>query len=321
MAETGQEIHDLLESAVRHYVDPKAAIITVDSLSLGLGFQAVDLCRHHLLLETAKGMQDLSLITKRATALEQRVTGKLYQQGANVPFIWPDTGRPIAKGRSLVCFQDVDYRTDYGKLDLELLQQREMTVLADIHGGNRGLRHEWSWLPQADLSHITDMLHTRFQPQWKAAKQNEAFHAVFGDYIPVVEAAVKTIRDDLEQVITDETLHTLIHNDLNPGNVLVHDNRDVFFIDWEEARYGSLLLDLPLRCRTVQQLHQYKEAFGAQGMELEGACFADHFTIAARYLGLRYMSWNLGAWMDNAPAKDDLIRYLNMVVGAPLQAG
>ncbi|MFF2017361.1 phosphotransferase [Paenibacillus sp. NPDC058177] len=318
MSEAGHEIQRLLETTVRRYVDSGAAIIKVDSTRLGLGFQAVDLTRHHLLIETAKGTEELSLITKVATALEQRVTAHLYEQGAKVPFIWPDTGAPISEERSLVCFQDVDYRTDYGKLDLERLQQCEISALADIHGKNRGLRHELSWLLFADLSHITDMLHTRFQPQWEASKQNEAFNEEFGPYIPIVEAAARTITDDMVTVIKDETTHTLIHNDLNPGNVLVHDNQEVFFIDWEEARYGSLFLDLPLRCRTMQQVLQYREALGVQGVELADAQFTTLFSIASRYLGLRFMSWNLGAWMDNAPAKADLIRYLHMVANESL---
>ncbi|MGE7094481.1 phosphotransferase [Lysinibacillus sp. NPDC048646] len=48
----------------------------------------------------------------------------------------------------------------------------------------------------------------------------------------------------MEVILNDESSHTFIHNDPNPGNVLVHNNDDIFFIDWHEARYELLFLDI-----------------------------------------------------------------------------
>ncbi len=47
--------------------------------------------------------------------------------------------------------------------------------------------------------------------------------------------------------------------------------------------------------------------------------FYQLYEIASRYLGLRYMSWNLGAWTSNQHAEDDLRKYIDMVVGASLR--
>lgn len=113
----------------------------------------------------------------------------------------------------------------------------------------------------------------------------------------------------------EESTYTLIHNDLNPGNVLVHNNSDVFFIDWEDARYGSLFLDFPLRCTNPEQEEKYRQFLEDQGVVYSDQHFRHLFTIASRYLGLRYMSWNLGAWSTNRQAKEDLKKYLDMVVG------
>lgn len=41
-------------------------------------------------------------------------------------------------------------------------------------------------------------------------------------------------------------------------------------------------------------------------MEFSDNHFNQMYAIASRYLGLRYMSWNLGAWTNNSHAKDDI---------------
>lgn len=99
---------------------------------------------------------------------------------------------------------------------------------------------------------------------------------------------------------------------------MVHNNTDVFFIDWKEARYGSLFLDIPLRFHTSEQIEEYRELLDAKGIEIPDRHFNQLYCIASRYLGLRYMSWNLGAWTSNSHAKEGLKKYLDMVVGTSL---
>jgi hypothetical protein len=84
--------------------------------------------------------------------------------------------------------QDVDYQTDYKKIDISKLQENEPKALAHIHISNYGLRNELSWLPVADHIHIETMLNGRWKPQWQAAKVQEQFIDVFGEYIASVEA-------------------------------------------------------------------------------------------------------------------------------------
>lgn len=192
-----------------------------------------------------------------------------------------------------------------------MLQKRELHALAYIHKTNHGLREELSWLPLANRDHIEKMVYERWKPAWEEAKNNEQFIEIFGKYIPEVEAISNSIVNDIEVVLNDESSHTLIHNDLNPGNVLVHNNSDVFFIDWEEARYGPFFLDIPLRLE-LDKAKEYCEVLASLGLETPFERFEKQYVIASRYLGIRFMTWNLGVWTTNPNAKDGLQKYLNM---------
>ncbi|MEK3833779.1 MULTISPECIES: aminoglycoside phosphotransferase family protein [unclassified Paenibacillus] len=304
----------LVQRTVSEFIDPKAEVLSIESKPMGLGSQAVELNRHSVIIQADDKTSRVSLVSKQATRLERQVLRTLYAQRANVPFSCSDGAE--SEERFLVCLQDVDAQTDYGSLDIHSLQLSETRALSHIHLSNFGQKKELSWLPEADSLHIEKMIYERWKPQWQTAKENEQFIDVFGDYILSVEAAANTFLEDIQQVIHDETSQTLIHNDLNPGNVLVHNNTDVSFIDWEEARYGSIFLDIPLRLRTAEQLEEYKRLLAASNIEFSISQFNQLYAIASRYLGLRYISWNLGAWTSDSRAKEDLRKYLDMVTGA-----
>ncbi|MFC7680150.1 phosphotransferase [Paenibacillus sp. GCM10028914] len=305
-------LEHLLHETIKKYMDPSADILSIESKPIHIGLQAVALHRHSIHLKNRESMP-ISLVTKYATRLERRVLNRLYLQQANVPFML--TNGSEEEERALVCIQDVDYTSDYSNLNIEALQQKEIKALSHIHTSNFGHENDLTWLPRVDRDHIEAMINIRWKPQWQAAIKNEQFLDIFGDYIPSVEAAAATIFQDIVDVMIDENSYTLIHNDLNPGNVLVHNNSDVFFIDWEDARYGSLFFDIPLRCSTPEQIESYRVLLAARGLEFSDHRFYHLYTTAARYLGLRYMSWNLGTWASDSKAKEDLRKYLNMVVG------
>lgn len=310
---TFQLIHD----TIREFINPNAEVLSTESKPINMGWQAVGLSRHNVQIKINGAIKKLSLISKRATRIERQVLSRLYSQKANVPFSLSYASEE--EERSLLCLQDVDFQTNYNNLDINMLQKKEPKVLAHIHTSNFGQRKKLSWLPIANSVHIEKMLNERWNPQWTAAKVQEQFNEVFGEYISTVEAVAKSIAEDIKMVINDEQSQTLIHNDLNPGNVLVHKNTDVFLIDWEEAMYGSLFLDIPLRCGTKEQIEEYIALLADRNIEIPIHRFYQHYQIASRYLGLRYMSWNLGAWISNPHAKADLKKYLDMVAGSPFR--
>ncbi|WP_042167058.1 phosphotransferase [Paenibacillus gorillae] len=309
MSTQTNEIFELIQAAVKKFISASAAVVEIESAPLHLGFQAVDLSRHQVVLEDEGTRRSVSLITKMASRTERLILHRLFSQSANVPF--SHTNDMDSEHRALLCIQNVDEHTDYQNLNIDLLQKKEAAALAYIHQSNLGCKEQLLWLPAATRDHAEQMLNTRWRPSWEKAIQTESFIEAFGAYIPEVEAAAACITADLEVVLNDESSHTLIHNDLNPGNVLVHNNDDVYFIDWEEARYGSLYLDVPLRLDIVQA-RDYLDELSSHGVVLPSAKFESQYKIAARYLGLRFMAWNLGAWAHDLRAKEGLIKYLKM---------
>lgn len=273
---------ELVQETVKKFIDPKAEVISIDSTPINMGFQAVELSRHSVQIKIVDDISKLSLVSKSATKIERQVLTRLYSQKASVPFsLSYGSGK---EDRSLICLQDVDHQTDYTSINIGLLQKSEVKALSHIHTSNFGLRKELSWLPEVDSLHIEKIIYERWKPQWLAAKENEQFIDVFGEYIPLVEAVANTIIEDIDCVINDEKSHTLIHNDL--------------------------------RCCTAEQIEEYRELLAAKSIEFPNEYFNQMYAIASRYLGLRSMSWNLGAWTSNSQAKDDLKKYLDMVVGS-----
>ncbi|MDN4599670.1 aminoglycoside phosphotransferase family protein [Paenibacillus sp. F6_3S_P_1C] len=305
-------LQQLIEQTIHQYVSSDTHILNIESNPIQAGSQAVELLRHHVEFLVNGLKKDIYLITKKATFIERSALSRLFLQGANVPFSL--SNEPHSEDRSLICIQDVDYQTDYSHLDMDLLQNKELRALAYIHGTNMGSKKELPWISAVDRNHIIDMMENRWRPSWTTAIESPAFIEGFG--LPIlseIEAVASSIVDDLEVLIRDEHMHTMIHNDLNPGNILVHNNENVYFIDWEEARYGSVFFDIPLRCSHLRQVEIYREALSSYGYDIPQEQFEKYFSLASRYLGIRYMSWNLGVWEQHPHAKDDLIKYMKMV--------
>ncbi|UQZ34984.1 hypothetical protein C2I18_16520 [Paenibacillus sp. PK3_47] len=311
----------LLKDTVYCFVSPDAQVLSVESSPISAGSRAVELSRHRLKLgvssgenEASTGASDseISLITKLANYNERSALSRLYAQGAKVPFSL--SNQPQCEGRSLLCIQDVDDQTDYSRLDIAALEAKEMQALAYIHSKNLGCREEVPWLPVVDEDQIAVAVGHWWKPAWKAAKSHPDFAGTFGaERLAEIESVAEGIVSAMVPVIEDTATYTMIHNDLNPGNVLVHNNEEVYFIDWEEACYGSLFLDIPMRCSSVRQAFAYKKYLNNYGLEIPDAKFAELFAVASRYLGLRYMCWNLGVWEHNERAKADLCKYMDMV--------
>ncbi|WP_054938922.1 phosphotransferase [Paenibacillus ihuae] len=310
---------DLIKDTVYCFVCPEAEVLSVESVPMHSGSRAVELIRNKVRLQRRTGIkagpdaaEEVSLVTKLATFVERSALSRLFSQAANVPFSL--SGQPLHEGRSLLCIEDVDYRTDYGKLDIAALQDKELRALAYIHYANLGCTCEMPWLPKVDEDYIAKCINEWWRPSWERAKENPVFAETFGtEIISRIEDIAGRIVEDMAPVIHDESTYTMIHNDLNPGNILVKGNDEVYFIDWEEARYGSLFMDIPMRCRNLQQAGDYRRYLESLGCGIADQHFTERFAVASRYLGLRFMCWNLGVWQQNEQARNGLLRYMEMV--------
>ncbi|AIQ16105.1 hypothetical protein H70357_04980 [Paenibacillus sp. FSL H7-0357] len=327
MSIDNSKLTELIKDTIYCFISPDIQVLGIENIPVGAGSQAVGLSRHKInwkmTAENETGptgtattisleVPGIYLYSKQATFIERSALSRLYSQAANVPYSL--SNHPLNEGRSLLVIQDVDVDTDYAKLDIAPIQDREMLALAYIHRANMGCREDLPWLPMVDEAYIAEIINEKWRYSWNFAKDNPAFERTFGlNVISGIEEAADGIVEEMSAVINDASTHTMIHNDLNPGNVLVHNNENVYFIDWEEARYGSLFMDIPMRCGSLQQASAYRTYLGNFGLDIPEPRYAKLFSIASRYLGLRFMCWNLGVWEHNEQAKADLLKYMKMV--------
>ncbi|WP_274365779.1 phosphotransferase [Paenibacillus thermotolerans] len=307
------EQHRIIQDAMKKWA-PFARIVEIEERPIKPGFQSVELFRHKIAVIERGIEKEVFLVTKKASLHERRTLSLLCSQSAKVPFHYSDDPEPDSP--SFVCMQDIDHNTDYTKLDLHVIEQHKIPkALAHIHASNYRRSEELSWLSFADRRYITGMLQERWKPQWEKALKDGQFREKFRAYIPDVQAAAATIIDDMEHVLNDEFSHTLIHTDLHPGNILSTNDNEVFFIDWEEARYGTFYLDIPLPFRDRHSAENYHQLLAASNIDIPLAHYIRQYRTASRYIGLRYMAWTLWDWKESPSTLQSLNNYLGMVVG------
>lgn len=311
-ADRSIEHRRLIEETVARFISPDAILLDLEEQPVMKGFSATEIYRYQVRVDYRKEDLVTSYIIKKASLNERRVLALLHEQRVSVPYSFSrdyESDQPC-----YLCMQDVDYETDYGSLDVEVVLGQEYELLAHLHAANLGRRQDLLWLPEADRRYISRMLRERWEPSWTQAVQNEEFAAVFQSYIPQIEAMADSITDEMETILTDESSLTLVHTDLHPGNVRVQNNTNVRYIDWEEARYGSFYLDIPLRFTGLEQAERYRRALEAKGISINRDEFNRRYLTASRYIGLRYMGWTLGSWNTNRHTFESMIQYMNMVL-------
>lgn len=312
---------DLLAATLQRFVAADAQITEISSADLSGGMSGSAVVRHTIQYTTAAGSASTSLITKEADRHEWQVIQHLQsQQQPNIPFAH-STGTPAGE-RLCICLQDLGGQNRPSSLDpiTEAELAREATGLAAIHSANFRQQVQLEWLPSMSASYVHDMLFVRaWRPAWEAAIADARFAATFGDAIPHVEAAAATIVDDIQALLEEAPLQTLIHADLNPSNVLVH-NRKPYFIDWQTAMYGPFYIDLPHHHCTLSQAEHYRQALAAHGHTISRHDFAERYRVAARYIGLRYMWWTLEYWRSDPTQTAWVEHYIGLVTGEGIGA-
>lgn len=116
-------VHTLIEETIKRHISPDGRVLHITSKPINMGMQAVELLRHHIVMQEEEGERSVSLITKQATLTEQRFLSRLWSQSANVPYSVTDD--LDSESRRLLCIQDVDYGTDYEHLDIDSLRRLE----------------------------------------------------------------------------------------------------------------------------------------------------------------------------------------------------
>ena len=104
--------------------------------------------------------------------------------------------------------------------------------------------------------------------------------------------------------------------DLIPDHIRLWRGRAVF-VDWEQASYGPLYLDLP-NYFTVETALVYRDALARHGYELPVVPFLERYRELGRYMGLRYLGAALEQWHLGGAARDRGRWFLYYTLGLAL---
>ena len=307
-------VHRLLQETITKYVSPSARVVGTKELPIGSGLSGAKVRRYQVALAGAhNGRTAVTLVTKEAALLERRTSALLSAQGhACIPFthMLDRTSDTTA----LMCQQDVG---DMFDPDTPEVLRLAADSLAAIHQMNLGQEEALAWLPRADRTYFqAHVVDTTWRPAWNSALAHAGFVREFGPYINQVEAAATMFPDAMEALCSDETSLTLVHMDLSVGNVLFQHNT-IFFIDWQEPKYGSFYLDLPTHFWTLERAEVYRQALTARGLDISRTDFAEGYRAAARYVAFRYLWWNLEVWIKEPTdgGTEWMIKYFKMAIG------
>jgi aminoglycoside phosphotransferase (APT) family kinase protein len=313
------DVQRLLQETVSTQISSTARVASREILPIGSGMSGATLRRYRVTLENSSGeSRQVELVTKEAHLRERRVLAWLNtQRQPNVPF--SHTLDLTTEGSALICMQDVGdtYRpTSLEPITPEALRE-EAVGLAAIHAANLGHSSELAWLLRIERSYFAEYVIERcWRPHWEKALSSEGFRSTFQPCLARVEVAAAAMVEEMSALAAEGDVLTLIHTDINPSNVLVHEGKP-YYIDWQVAHFGPFYLDLPHHFCTLQQAEHYRQALAALGTEIPAADFEERYRAAARCIGFRYIWWTLEGWRPGARETEWVQHYLDLTLGRP----
>ena len=233
----------------------------------------------------------MTLITKECSLRERRVLDLLMSQGQCVPF--SHTLDLITDSPMLVCQQDLSTDVRQAPLDGEYQAAR---CLARIHFINRERAGDLTWLPPADRTYLENVILADYRAQLARAQERPEFSAQYGSVVQHIEQEVHPFLTTMDALWKDGNSLTLIHADMMDSHVLMHEGQP-YVIDWGQARYGSLYLDLPNYFTPAGAL-LYRDALAELGRDIPADQFIEHYREAGRYPGFKYIGFLLFLWTN-----------------------
>ena len=240
--------------------------------------------------EAGGEMHHDQLVVKQAALLERQLVRRLTEQGCAVPpAVIPDLDSP---GRAPLIMPYLEARPPYADGWGSPLTASIARGLAGIHAANRGR-------PAPGLPHIADDVEGRlwlraWRETWQANLADPAFAREFERYTqPLADAHDRLLRHLAALVAEGDSL-TLLSVDLIPDHIRLW-RGEACFIDWEQAGYGPLYLDLP-NAFNVETALAYRDALAEHGHAIPEVDFFERFHAVSPYMGLRYLGFSLWQW-------------------------
>ena len=233
-------------------------------------------------------LKQLKVVTKEASPRERHVLQLLSAQGQAIPVTW--VADPDADGQAMM-YQEYaeDYPWDAAS---PTLTAQTADALAAIHAANLG--ESPAWLPRADRSFADQLFLHATQEVWDQNLEDPAFAQEFDRYTEPLHESLDHLLAVLDELTREDQTVTLINTDINPSHIRLARGRPCV-IDWDQAHYGSLYLDLP-NVFAVDTVLLYRDALARHGLAISPADFLERFRDVGRYTGLRYLEVGLLSW-------------------------
>lgn len=254
---------------------------------------------------SSAGTAEIRLITKAAHLYERQICALLNSQAhPNVP--WSYTFDLHTNVPFPVCQQYVGLRLPLSQQHMHMVAQ----ALAKIHAINCGAPY-LPWMRRLTSTSFFSW----WRPMWEQALAHQEFRREFYPYLAHVEFTAKRFADLLDDYWQEHTCLTVLHTDLSAWHVLVHDGQP-YLIDWDQARYGPLYLDL-VNFWTPETIPIYYEALVAAGVFFPYSKFMTHYYASRVFVSLKYMVPALQEWLGGERVKscEQLHHFLSLAAG------
>ena len=250
---------------------------------------------------SAAGVQgEERLVCKHASLKERQVVRLLDAQShALPPSLSPMPASP-APARALLIMQYARRRPLHltlGDPNVPLTQQVAQG-LARIHAAN--LEGCPDWLPRAADDPMGRLYLQATQDEWARCMADARFRSNYGHYDRPLRESLRQLLDLLAELEAESSCCTLLNSDLHPDHIRLLHERPVF-IDWEQACYGPLYLDL-VNYFTLETALLYRDALAAAGHAIAPAAFMQRFRAVGHFMGLRYLEVGLLSWQSGGAA-------------------
>lgn len=135
-----------------------------------------------------------------------------------------------------------------------------------------------------------------YREQLARAQERPEFSREYSDVAHQIEQAVDPFLTTMEALWAEGDALTLVHADVMENHVLIHAGHP-YLIDWGQARYGPLYVDLP-NYFTAESVLFYRDALAEFGHDIPIDAFMKHYRDAGRYPGFKYIGFLLFLWTN-----------------------
>lgn len=310
---TLSEEHDLIASFLASTFTPPARLLALQPRAGGAqGFSGATLRYYDASYEQAGTTDEIAVVTKPASLTERRVLAWLVERGLPVPrYYAPDltTDTPL-----LVALEHAGEAPPQG--DRTEVAAR---ALAAIHHAALGRDDEFPWLPRANPAFLAERIvqhcwrniwrhlltgagYTDWYGRWHEPRdEGDPFWLDFAAYDEPLEAAASRFIREMTALWDEGDALTLIHTDFHGEHVRSRDG-SATIIDWEQAHYGPLYLDLP-NYFTREEAMRYRDALANLGHKIPRERFLAGYDAASRYIGFKYFGFGVAFWRPGDPPR------------------